>query len=83
MDIAEKVLDIIRVQLGLKAVAVEQTLYDLGCDDLDILEIIMACEETFEIEIADEQVGNCGDGHMAISDLINICKKAKETRNGN
>lgn len=28
---------------------------DLGCDSLDIVEIIMACEEEFEVDIPDEE----------------------------
>ena len=31
---------------------------DLGADSLDCIEIVMACEEKFEIEISDEDAQN-------------------------
>ena len=57
MSTFEKVRDIVVEQLGVEAdeVAVESTFIDdLGADSLDIVELIMAFEEEFAIEIADE-----------------------------
>lgn len=39
---------------------------DLGADTLDLLEFIMALEEEFDIEIADEDV----DGFVTLQDVI-------------
>ena len=53
----EKVRDIVVEQLGVEAdeVTVESTFIDdLGADSLDIVELIMAFEEEFNIEIPDE-----------------------------
>ena len=53
----EKVRDIVVEQLGVEAdeVAIESTFIDdLGADSLDIVELIMAFEEEFNIEIPDE-----------------------------
>ena len=53
----EKVRDIVVDQLGVEAdeVAIESTFIDdLGADSLDIVELIMAFEEEFGIEIPDE-----------------------------
>ena len=53
----EKVRDIVVEQLGVEAdeVAIESTFIDdLGADSLDIVELIMAFEEEFGIEIPDE-----------------------------
>jgi acyl carrier protein len=53
----EKVRDIVVEQLGVEAddVAIESTFIDdLGADSLDIVELIMAFEEEFGLEIPDE-----------------------------
>ena len=53
----DKVRDIVVEQLGVEAdeVAIESKFIDdLGADSLDIVELIMAFEEEFNIEIPDE-----------------------------
>ena len=58
-EIFEKVKEVIIDQLGVaeEAVTNEATfLDDLGADSLDIVELIMALEEAFDIEIPDEEV---------------------------
>ena len=57
METFNKVRDIVVEQLGVEAdeVALESTFIDeLGADSLDIVELIMAFEEEFNIEIPDE-----------------------------
>ena len=57
MSTFEKVRDIVVEQLGVEAdeVALDSTFIDdLGADSLDIVELIMAFEEEFNIEIPDE-----------------------------
>lgn len=54
----EKVRDIIAEQLGIEAseITPESTFVDdLGADSLDIVELIMAFEEEFNMEIPDEE----------------------------
>jgi len=54
---AEKIKSIIAEQLGVKVeeVAAESSFVDdLGADSLDTVELIMALEEEFSIEIPDE-----------------------------
>ena len=66
-DIFEKVKEIIVEQLGVAdtAVTLEASFIDdLGADSLDIVELIMALEEEFDIEIPDadaEKVVTVGD----------------------
>ena len=58
----EKVIDIIVEQLGLDdsdSLAMETSLKeDLDADSLDAVEVIMALEEAFDIEIPDEDAEN-------------------------
>ncbi len=57
MSVAEKVKGIIVEQLGVEAdeVTLEASFTDdLGADSLDIVELVMAFEEEFGIEIPDE-----------------------------
>lgn len=63
----EKVKDIIVEQLGVEPddVTMEASFVnDLGADSLDIVELIMALEEEFNMEIPDEEaekIANVGD----------------------
>jgi len=57
MAIQQKVKDIIVEQLGVdpeKVKAEASFIDDLGADSLDIVELVMAMEEEFDIEIPDE-----------------------------
>lgn len=57
MSVAEKVKEIIVDQLGVSADEVlpeARFVDDLGADSLDLTELIMAMEEEFSVEIADE-----------------------------
>ncbi len=57
MSTFEKVRDIVVEQLGVEKdeVTIDSTFIDdLGADSLDIVELIMAFEEEFNIEIPDE-----------------------------
>lgn len=56
-DIDTKVKDIIVKQLGVdadKVTGAATFIEDLGADSLDIVELIMAFEEAFDIDIPDE-----------------------------
>jgi len=58
MEIEEKVKKIIVDQLGVKATEVTPEasfVEDLGADSLDTVELVMALEEEFGIEIPDEE----------------------------
>mgnify|MGYP001459824442 CR=1 FL=1 len=57
-DIEQKVKDIIVEQLGVKKEQVTEEasfIDDLGADSLDTVELVMALEEEFNIEIPDEE----------------------------
>jgi len=57
MDIAEKVKEIISQQLDVDMAEVKEAasfIDDLGADSLAIVELVLAFEEQFEIDIPDE-----------------------------
>lgn len=57
-SIQERVTDIVVEQLGLdrdKVTPASKFVDDLGADSLDTVELVMALEEEFEIEIPDEE----------------------------
>ena len=57
-DIESKVKDIIVEQLGVDAAQVKPEasfVNDLGADSLDTVELVMALEEAFDMEIPDEE----------------------------
>ncbi len=60
MDIStlhNKVIDIIANQLGVEKdiiTAQAHVVDDLGADSLDVVELVMALEEAFDVEIPDE-----------------------------
>ncbi len=56
-DVAQKVKDIIVEQLGVNADEVTEEasfIDDLGADSLDTVELVMALEEAFDIQVPDE-----------------------------
>ena len=67
MNIQEKVVEIVAEQLGVEKELVTPTASftnDLGADSLDVVEIVMAFETAFEIEIPDEdteQISNVAE----------------------
>lgn len=58
MSVESKVKEIIAEQLGINEedISGESSLMDdLGADSLDVVELVMALEEEFEIEMSDEE----------------------------
>ncbi|WP_028953888.1 acyl carrier protein [Succinispira mobilis] len=76
MDVFEKVQEITVEQLGVDAaeVTIDSTFVDdLGADSLDIVELIMAFEEEFEIEIPDE----LAEKIRTVKDAVDLIKEKK------
>lgn len=70
----QKVIEVIRDQMGFSSernIAPEDRFEDLGADSLDAVEIAMALEEQFGIEISDED----GEKIQVIQDAIDLVKK--------
>ncbi len=73
-EIFEKVKAIIVEQLGVAdtAVTLEASFIDdLGADSLDIVELVMALEEEFDIEIPDTDAEKV----VAVSDVVDYIKE--------
>lgn len=69
----EKVRDVIVEQLGVDASAVKPDaafIDDLGADSLDVVELIMALEEAFDMEIPDTEAENI----VTVNDAVNYIK---------
>jgi acyl carrier protein len=76
MAIEQKMIDIIVEQLSVereKVVPNASFVDDLGADSLDLVELIMAMEEGFDIEIPDEDA----EGISTVQDAIDYVKKKK------
>lgn len=72
-EILEKVKAIIVEQLGVADTAVTMEasfIDDLGADSLDIVELIMALEEEFDMEIPDEDAEKI----VSVSDVVDYIK---------
>ncbi|MBN1424555.1 acyl carrier protein [Candidatus Fermentibacteria bacterium] len=57
-SIEKRVIEIIMEQLGVEEEEVKREasfIEDLGADSLDTVELVMALEEAFDMEIADEE----------------------------
>jgi|TARA_B100000949_G_scaffold116968_1_gene103257 acyl carrier protein len=73
MSVEEKVKEIIVDQLGVdenQVVASASFIEDLGADSLDTVELVMALEEEFDVEISDEDAEKISKVQDAI-DYIN------------
>ena len=75
--IEAKVKSIIADQLGVgeDEIKMESSfIEDLGADSLDIVELVMAMEEEFEVEIPDEEAENI----KSVGDAINYINNHKK-----
>ena len=80
MSVADKVKSIIVEQLGVEADEVKPEASftdDLGADSLDIVELVMAFEEEFGIEIADEDAEKIG----RVKDAIEYIEQNSGSKN--
>lgn len=72
-EIFQTLKEIIVEQLGVEEekITLESTFADdLGADSLDVVELVMAIEERFEVEISDDQA----DKITTVKDLVDYIK---------
>ena len=73
----EKVKAVVVEQLDCKADEVKEDskfIEDLGADSLDVVELVMALEEEFDIEIPDEDA----EGILTVADALKYIEDHKE-----
>ena len=76
-DTESKIKSIIADQLGVGEEEIKPEssfIEDLGADSLDIVELVMAMEEEFEVEIPDEEAENI----KTVGDAINYVNAHKK-----
>lgn len=72
----EKVIQVISEQLGVDVDEIQPEMNivdDLGADSLDVVEVVMALEEEFNVEIPDEEaakIKTVGDAHKKLQELL-------------
>ena len=77
MAIFDEVKELIVSELGASADAVKpeaKIIEDLGADSLDVVELVMALEEKFEISIPDEESAKIA----TVEDIVNYIENAKK-----
>jgi len=77
MSLEARVTDLIVEQLGIskeEAVMNASFIDDLGADSLDIVELVMTLEETFDIEIPDDDA----EKMQTIADAVGYLKERVE-----
>ncbi|GMU03600.1 acyl carrier protein [Corallococcus caeni] len=76
-DVEAKIKSIIADQLGVGEDEIKPEssfIEDLGADSLDIVELVMAMEEEFEVEIPDDEAENI----KTVGDAVNYVKTHKK-----
>lgn len=77
MDVRERMIKIIKEQLNVKESEIKPEasfVDDLGADSLDTVELLMAIEEEFGIEIPDEDA----DKAKTVGDVVNYINNSLE-----
>lgn len=73
MDIFAKVKALISEQLDIDEdqITLDTTFEDIDADSLDVVELVMALEEEFDLEIADEEVEKI----QTVGDVVGYIEK--------
>ena len=76
-DTLTKLQNIVGLQLGIEPSKVRPEAdfsKELGADSLDVVELVMAIEEAFEVDIDDEAAGNI----FTVQDVLNYIENNKK-----
>jgi acyl carrier protein len=85
-DVTQRVRKVVQEQLGTAAAALDddKSLTGYGMDELDVVEIVMALEEEFDIQIPDEAMEPGEGGWNAITTrfLVDVVVQRLRKREG-
>jgi acyl carrier protein len=74
VELATRIKGLIENTIGVEAEEIQESddlVNDLGCDSLDLLELVFAFEQAFEIEIPDQDAEKC----RTVQDVIEYIDK--------
>ena len=68
MDTFEKIIKIIsdNTDISTESISPETTLYELGLDSIDLVDLVMEIEDAFSVTVPDEEFENI----KAVSDIV-------------
>ena len=71
----ERVIKVVAEQLGLQAseITMEKSFTDLGADSLDVVELVMAFEDEFNIQISDEDAARITNVSLVMDYISEKC----------
>ena len=70
----EKIRDMFVEKLGVSADSIKpesEIIKDLGADSLDLVEMLLSLEETFGVELSDEET----ESTVTVQDIVNLIDK--------
>jgi len=79
-DVSKRFIEIVAIQIGIDDNEISETdrfRESLSCDSLDLIELVMECEDEFELSISDEEAEKMETVGQAIDAII---EKYNETR---
>ena len=78
MEVKERVIEVLSDKLGINKLEIKETqdiMNDLGCDSLDMAEIVMGIEDEFGLVIGDDEI-------MQVKTVGDLIKKIENKRMG-
>jgi acyl carrier protein len=79
VEIKNRIVEIIANQLGIEeedVTAAASVIDDLGADSLDVVELVMALEEEFDLEIPDEEAEQITNVQNIFDYMANVLQAA-------
>ena len=80
-EIEDKVISIVSEQMGINKAEITREvsfINDLNADSLDIVELVMELEDSFETQIPDEEAEKIQTVGAAVEYIVNVAKTKKK-----
>jgi acyl carrier protein len=73
----DEIINLVRIQLGVKQVKAEDRIIeDLGAESADIVNIIAALEDKYQIRIDEEEIGDI----RTVADLVDLTQNKLQAK---